>query len=228
MDHIIRLKDNIVHFLSPPSKRRRTLPAPPSKPFEPNVLLPQPKLLDVKETAAATSKSNTAYEVAPHALKSRKRAREDDDEDEVRESASGLGPDDSISQIEVQEGSEASAGSQIYDEELVEEEDDDDPDEPSGEDKVAAWQARQAELAVRREYIEQARGTNLHPDALFLTERIQLRSYEEIMPARWQIDFPNLPVDLFTDDPAKQFINSNELSSYAGEQVSSNLHIRRY
>jgi hypothetical protein len=219
MDTIFRLKDNVINFLSP-SKRRRTIPSTPSKPANPQLLTPKSDVLDARARikAAIAAKENEGYLVPPHALQSRKRAREDDDEDEVRESTSGLGPDDSISQIEVQESSVASSVDQVKDEqEEEEEEEEDDPEEQSGEDKVAAWQARQAELVVRKGYIEQARATNIHPDALFLTERIHMRSYEELFPKRWMIDFPSLTKELFTDVKERQFIDSNELSSYAGE-----------
>lgn len=221
MDTILRLKDNFVAFLSPPTKRRRTIPATPSKLPSPQLLTPQSEILIVKSKEEEEAMLNEAYAIPPHALKSRKRGREDDDEDEVRESTSGLGPDDSISQIEVQDSSMASS---VVDDEGLDdikeegdEEEEEYPDEPSGEDKVAAWQARQADLAVRKGFIEQARATNIHPDALFLIERIQMRGHEEIMPLRWKIDFPSLSPELFTDVKEMQFINSNELSSYAGK-----------
>lgn len=153
--------------------------------------------------------------MAPENRVSRKRAREDDDEDE---SASGVLPDDSISQVEVEEDSASSASSAgDYEEsEALQEDQEFEDEEVTGEDKVAEWQARQAELAVRLGNIEKARAADSHPDAFFLTQRIQLRSFEAIMPALWQIDFPALPQDLFTDDEEKQFINSNSVSSYAG------------
>jgi hypothetical protein len=129
----------------------------------------------------------------------------------------GISPDDSISQIEIEQSDVSSTNSVANGEDKKDLEEEPLEDEVSGEAKVEEYLARQAELAVRLEDIEKARAIdNLHPDALFLTERIHMRSFEEIMPSRWTIDFPTLPVDLFTENPERQFINYNSLSSHSG------------
>ena len=75
--------------------------------------------------------------------------------------------------------------------------------------KVQEYLARQAELALRKEEIEQAKATGTwHPDELFLFERLALRSFEEILPAQWKIDLQTLPEDVFSKNEGT-FINSN-------------------
>ncbi|CAL3962835.1 unnamed protein product [Diplocarpon coronariae] len=80
----------------------------------------------------------------------------------------------------------------------------------AADQKVEEYLARQAELASKRENIEKVKATGeWHPDAVFLYERLVLRSFEPLIPADWNYDFPTLPGILFTRDDELTFINSN-------------------
>jgi len=90
-------------------------------------------------------------------------------------------------------------------------------EEASAEAKVQEYLARQAELALRREDVERAKAAgDWHPDEIFLFERLAMRSFEELIPAEWQVDFPTLPQILFTNDLEKTFVNFQCVSSYRG------------
>jgi hypothetical protein len=91
-------------------------------------------------------------------------------------------------------------------------------EEAENEAKVQEYLARQAELALIREDVEKARASGTwHPDELFLYERLAMRSFEELLPQEWQIDFRTLPELLFTKDDEKTFINSNCISRSRGK-----------
>ncbi|KAH8678983.1 hypothetical protein BGZ60DRAFT_525715 [Tricladium varicosporioides] len=84
--------------------------------------------------------------------------------------------------------------------------------EPTAEEKVAEFLARQAELESRKQDIEKARAAgDWHPDGLILYERLMMRSFEEIIPIGWRMDFPTLPEVLFAREKENTFINANSL-----------------
>ncbi|PBP23533.1 hypothetical protein BUE80_DR005504 [Diplocarpon rosae] len=110
--------------------------------------------------------------------------------------------------------------------EMVDDEDDYSDDEEADEAEVAArealeadqkveeYLARQAELASKRDDIEKVKATgDWHPDAVFLYERLVLRSFEPLIPADWHYDFPTLPGILFTRDDELTLINSNSVKA---------------
>lgn len=228
MDQLFRLKDSVLHFLSPPSKRRRTLPVTPAHhEQEHRFHSPISEINDQKGRNAALSRLNQKF-LSPSDTKNlRKRTRDNFEEDDFTESGSGVSPDDSISQSAARAGEESTtSASELSEEEedyitveLGDEvlEDEGDEEEISPDAKVQEYLARQAELALRLEDVEKARSAGgYHPDELFLYERISMRSFEELLPAEWQIDFPTLPPDLFTADKKKQFINFNHKPSSHG------------
>jgi hypothetical protein len=87
----------------------------------------------------------------------------------------------------------------------------------SPEDKVAEYLARQAELALRKEAIAEVKAKgDWHPGEIFLFERLSMRSFEELFPAEWKVDFPTLSGDLFTTIRDNTFINYNCGSSASG------------
>jgi hypothetical protein len=223
MDQLFRLKDTVVQFLSPPSKRRRTLPATPARDDqEHRYLSPISDIQDKKTQTAALARLNQKYLSPSDTKNPRKRARPDDEEDGQTESTeSGIGPDDSISQSSPREEGSSASDSEIIEED-EEEFDQEEEEEVSPDVKVQEYLDRQAELALRLEDIEKVRAAgDFHPDELFLYERLSMRSFEELLPREWQIDFPTLPKDLFTMEPEKQFINSNCVSSSRGMYCKS-------
>ena len=144
------------------------------------------------------------------------------------EVASSLGPEDSPSQItpnddddeevEVDEDQDEDGG-EDYGEEYDEEEGDELPqdEEASAREKVQEYLARQAELALKKEAIEEVKlKGDWHPSEVFLFERLSLRSFEELMPEEWQIDFRTLPEDLFNLNKDKVLINYNCSPSFHG------------
>lgn len=214
MDHLYKLKDSVIQYLSP--KRRRTVgPAtPPHTPgADEHAYLPASEPKDEKTKATIGTKINQKY-LSPSdtrfARGSRKRAREDDEFAENGDNE--VSPDESISQVtpvgRSRHDSVISPASDVEESEVgvdeLEEE------EISADDKVQEYLDRQAELALRKGAIEEVRAQgNWHPDEMFLFERLSMRSFEEILPATWQIDFPTLPRTLFTTDSDKTFINYN-------------------
>lgn len=218
MDQLFKLKNTFVRYLSP--KRRRTT-GPATPPHTPNAAehayLPASEPKDKKTKAGLTTKINQKY-LSPSDTRfaggSRKRAREDDEFAE--EGDYEISPDESISQItplaKSCRDSVVSPTSEVEESEVEESEVGVDipKEEISADDKVQEYLDRQAELALRRGAIEEVRAQgNWHPDEMFLFERLSMRSFEELLPADWQIDFPTLPPTLFTMDPDKTFINFN-------------------
>jgi hypothetical protein len=159
-------------------------------------------------------------------------------------SSSEISPDESASQITPVDGSEGESvtdspteeeaiddleeneldGDEVEEDELEEEieedpmEEDLEEDEVSPEDKVAEYLARQAELALRKEAIAEVKAKgDWHPDEVFLFERLSMRSFEEIFPATWKMEFPTLSGELFTTVPKNTFVNFNCASSALGE-----------
>ena len=65
--------------------------------------------------------------------------------------------------------------------------------------KVSAYLAQHHPLTEQKTSIArlQTEG-DWHAEAMYVYERIQMRGYEPIIPLEWQMDFPNLPRDLFT------------------------------
>jgi hypothetical protein len=227
MDHLFKLKNTFIEYLSP--KRRRTV-GPATPPHTGNTAehsyVPASEPKDKKTKAAVGGRINQKY-LSPSdtrfARGSLKRPREDDeyaDEDDFE-----VSPDESISQVTPAQRSEhnsvASTTSEDEESEIsvVDLENDaiSAEDEISAEEKVKEYLNRQAALALRKGAIDEvkAQGT-WHHDEVFLFERLSMRSFEELLPASWQIDFPTLPEALFTTDPAKTFIDFNCGSSSRG------------
>ena len=160
---------------------------------------------------------------------------EEDDEmslDNVEEDHSSLAPEDSPSQItpnyEDDEGDNEEAvseedGDGVEGEEEYEEEDKIELSqdlEASAREKVQEYLARQAELALKKEAIKEVKAQgNWHPDEVFLFERLSLRSYEELLPQEWQIDFRTLPEDLFNKNKDSVLINYNYSPSFHGKFI---------
>lgn len=223
MDQLFRLKNTFIEYLSP--KRRRTTgpTTPPRNSDNPaqqsDLPLSEPK--DTKSKAALGSKINQKY-LSPSDTRftegSRKRPREDDEY--AGRNDFEVSPDESISQVtpvqESNDGSVASSDDETAETEssVTQQED----EQASAEEKVREYLDRQAELALRKGAVDEvkAQGT-WHEDEVFLFERLSMRSFEELLPATWQIDFPTLPEVLFTTDPAKAFINFNCGSSSRGK-----------
>jgi hypothetical protein len=128
---------------------------------------------------------------------------------------------ESGSEQEAGDGSESEPNSQESEIYFVEEEEiEEEEPEISAEAKVEEYLARQAELALRKEEIEKAKAAgDWHADELFLFERLSLRSFEELIPQDWKIDFPTLPEILFTKEMAHTFVNYNCSSSYRGKSA---------
>jgi hypothetical protein len=221
MDKLVRLKDTFIDYLSPLAKRRRTIgpsTATPAKENEHAFLAPASEPRGNQERATLFGRIRDQYHTSPDIDNPRKRGR-----DEFEYDASGVSPNDSVSQINSSE-----AGFEIgeEDEEEITEilQDDGDEVEIKEEDSDAAAQAkvqeyleRQAELEMRRKDIAEVKKQgDWHQDELFLYERLTMRSYEPLIPEYWKIDFPTLPEGLFIDDPDKTLINYNFSSSGRG------------
>ena len=56
-------------------------------------------------------------------------------------------------------------------------------------------------------------------DAVFLFQKLNMRGSEPLLPYDWNIDFPSLPMFMFTRIVAKQFIKSHQLSEFRGMHV---------
>ncbi|TVY47647.1 hypothetical protein LOCC1_G001784 [Lachnellula occidentalis] len=220
MDQLSRLKNTFTDYFSL-AKRRRTIgasTATPVKETEYTFLRPasEPKALETFKDKLYT---------APNP---RKRSRTEFEGD-----VSGLSPDDSVSQLTGSEDeAEGSGDALVKLEEAIEEDFEDaelEEEEEENEDavtqaKVQEYLERQAELEMRKEEIETARAAgDWHTDELYLFERLTMRSYEELIPVEWKIDFPTLPELLFTDDPVRTFISYNCSSSGRGAKALAEL-----
>lgn len=53
-------------------------------------------------------------------------------------------------------------------------------------------------------------------DAVFLFQKLNMRGSEPILPYDWNVDFPSLPLFLFTKSEAKQYIRAEFLSDFRG------------
>ena len=53
-------------------------------------------------------------------------------------------------------------------------------------------------------------------DAVFLFQKLNMRGAEPLLPYDWNVDFPSLPLFLFTKSEAKQFIRADFLSDFRG------------
>lgn len=230
MNSLFRLKDNILQFLSPPAKRRRILPATPVKLEEHRYLTPHSDVPTKKDQAAVIARLQQNY--TPATIKNpRKRAREDDDEGEKEDgetlvAGSNVTPDDSISNLGMKQENTSNSSESVTDN--LEEEIEQDlkaelpTEQDTADEKVTEYLARQAELAIRLGDIERVRAEQqLHPDALFLFERIAMRSFEEILPMEYKRDFPTLPEELFTDNEEMQFIRHKGQSTLGGMSLPS-------
>jgi len=230
MNQLFRLKDSVVQFLSPQAKRRRTLPVTPSSNNEQEhrFLSPISEIQDKKRQIAALSRLNQKY-LSPSDTKNLRKRTRDDFEEDAQSDEVGVTPDDSVSQSSPRQArraarqrqarQEESAGSrsEAIEEASVELVEEDEEAQISPDAKVQEYLARQAELASRLDDIEKVRSTGgFHPHELFLYERISMRSFEELFPLEWHIDFPTLPPALFTTEPSKQFINFNHKPSSHG------------
>jgi len=226
MDQLLRLKDSVIDYLSP--KRRRTVgPGTPSQGTEQHSYEPasEPQgkkarnALHDRIHAKLPSPSDTRFGPG-----SRKRPRKDESNFAASNSHhtdSEISPDESASQITAVEESEVELVSDhlVVEDELGEEivEDLEEEAQVSPEDKVAEYLARQAELALRKEAIAEVKAKgNWHSDEVFLFERLSMRSFEELFPAEWKVDFPTLPGLLFTPSRENTFINYNCGSSASG------------
>lgn len=224
MDTLFKLRDSLVDYISPSSKRRRTIgPGTPSRDAAEHEYLPNSEPRGPKEQAAAFDFLKRKYFSTPDSKNPRKRAREED-EDQYE-----ISPGDSVSQITPEDVSIEEFASQDEeddeDEHMADDEEEgesEDEEQENPEDvskaKVQEFLARQEELALRKGDVEKVRADGgWHKDAIFLYERIALRSFEQLIHADWRIDFPTLPEDLFTRDDEKTFVNANCLPRSRGE-----------
>ena len=197
MNHLFRLKENVINFLSPPSKRRRTFPATPIKTDE-HLYLTPPFDIDAKAHASMLADIKHTFHSSAGVKNPRKRAREEDSEDEEN-ARSNVSPDDSVSNIEVKEESNSDYSSEAAAEDLEDEIEEDlnaelPTEQDTADEKVSEYLARQRELELRKGDIERKKAEGeSHPDELFLFERLAMRSYEELLPMEWRVDFPTLP-----------------------------------
>lgn len=99
------------------------------------------------------------------------------------------------------------------------------PDEEAlAREKVEEYLARQAELVLRKEAIKEVKQKgNWHKDEVFLFERLSLRSYEELFPEKWQIDFKTLPAELFNNNKDQVLINYNYSPSFHGKLLHNTI-----
>lgn len=215
MDQLFRLKNTVTDYFSL-AKRRRTIgasTATPIKETEHTFLTPP------SESKALGTFRDKIY-TAPNP---RKRGRTEFEGD-----GSGLSPDDSVSQLTCSEDEAEGSGDALVkleeaieediEEAEIEEEEEEENEDAVTQAKVQEYLERQAELEMRKEEIETARAAgDWHTDELYLFERLTMRSYEELIPVEWKIDFSTLPELLFTDDPNKTFISYNCNSSGRGE-----------
>jgi hypothetical protein len=97
--------------------------------------------------------------------------------------------------------------------------DDDDLEEDPelvAEAQANEFLARQHLLARRQDAISRFKVEGgWHPDAMNVFERLEMRSYEAILPWSWRIDFPTLPEVLFLREDT--FIKDNYKSAASGE-----------
>ncbi|KUJ16127.1 uncharacterized protein LY89DRAFT_553130, partial [Mollisia scopiformis] len=134
-------------------------------------------------------------------------------------------------EVDDDENSAASASDEgdIIDEEEEEEVEEDEveisaKEAAAAEARVKEYLARQAELALRREDIEKAKAAgHWHPDAIILFERLSLRSFEEVLPSDYQIDFPTLPEDIFAPSGIDTFVNHNCRPAHTGVRALQSL-----
>lgn len=238
MEQLYKLKDVFIGYLSP--KRRRTVgPSTPSNQLsaEHHFYEPTSEPQGQKSQAALRNRINIKHHPQPDTRfgpGSRKRAREDEYDLAGRgthHASFEISPDESASQIALVDESETESLSdpptddeQIdeLEEELEEdfEEEDIEEEEVSPEDKVAEYLARQAELALRKEAIAEVKAKGgWHPNEVFLFERLSMRSFEEVFPADWKVEFPTLSAELFTRVQKSTFVNYNCKSSHAGHKA---------
>lgn len=143
---------------------------------------------------------------------------EDERIEEEEDAEVEVGEDEEIDGDEDEEIEEEEEVEDCDEEIEAEMEDDEIDQEASAEAKVQEYLARQAELALRREEVEKARAAgDWHPDEIFLFERLSLRSFEELIPAEWQVDFPTLPEILFTNDLENAFVKNNYRPNGSGK-----------
>ncbi|TVY90818.1 hypothetical protein LAWI1_G002998 [Lachnellula willkommii] len=222
MDHLSRLKNTVTDYFSL-AKRRRTIgasTATPIKETEHTFLTP------TSESKTLGTFRDKIYTVP----NPRKRGRAEFEGD-----GSGLSPDDSVSQLTCSEDEAEGSGDalakleeaieeDIEEAEIEEEEQEEENEDAVTQAKVQEYLERQAELEMRKEEIETARAAgDWHTDELYLFERLTMRSYEELIPVEWKIDFPTLPELLFTDDPVRTFISYNCSSSGRGAKALQEL-----
>ena len=224
MDQILRLKDTVIQFLTPQAKRRRTLPTTSNDDDEHRFRSPISEIQDKRGRAAALSHLSQKFLSPSDTKNPRKRTRAAFEEGVASASDEfDVSPDDSISQSARREEEQSvtsysELAEEVDIEEELAEEAEEEEEEVSPDAKVQEYLKRQAELALRLEDIEKVKSTGgFHPDELFLFERFSMRSFEELLPTEWQIDFPTLPPAIFTLEPAKQFINFNHRPSSHGK-----------
>lgn len=237
MNQLLRIKDSFIDYLSPGKRRRTTLGSSTPDAKQPTFLVPYSDPQDKKAEAAALSRLDNNY--IPYPKNPRKRAREDDRDSMI---FSAIDPDDSVSQTPTDEYSQSSNVTRTSGEKESDEIDEERPetaergeneDEGEREDdasdvemafeveedeqisaevKVAEYLARQAELELRLKDVEAFKLSGKHKDEIYLFERMSMRGFEELLPVAWQIDFPTLPIDIFTNNPDKTLVNSNCIS----------------
>jgi hypothetical protein len=220
MDQLFKLKNTFIEYLSP--KRRRTVdPATPhATDAAEQSYLPASEPKDKKSKAALGGKVNQKH-LSPSDTRfaggSKKRPRE---EDEYADPDFEVSPDESISQVTPAQDSSDDSGSDATPTSEPEESEEGAPEaeEVDADQKVQEYLDRQAELALRKGAIDEVKAEGTwHEDEVYLFERLSMRSFEELLPSSWQVDFPTLPKVLFTSDPVKAFISFNCGSSSRGK-----------
>ncbi|KAI1006586.1 hypothetical protein K3495_g1634 [Podosphaera aphanis] len=242
MDHLMRLRDVVINYISPTAKRQRILESYKTSPDYKahHFLSPDSGYVDKKGDTAMLRLAYEKLELSSATTNLKKRSR---DEFERTESSS-FDNSSFDSSSNTRDSSEPPGIKLEVDEEMhnmppemcpnstytpfikeeLDSESEPDPENLTGfgaleRDEVTAkvqeYLDRQAELEDIKDDIAKFKASgDWHPHEIYLFERLSLRSFEVILPKSWRIDFPTLPHSIFAENDADETIFNTNYTSY--------------
>jgi hypothetical protein len=230
MDQFFKLKESVMGFLSPSSKRRRTMmPSTPAEKLQrPIQAVSEPRNHRQKAVLAGRVSKKYLSPADTRRTISKRKDSDDEYEEEVEHelddttvlSHSNISPDDSVSQI----GSRSRDDTAITEPEVNSDEDldldEEEESELDAEAKVHQFLDRQTELARRQETLAKIKEGDWHEDEIALFSKLSMRGFEPLLPGHWRRDFRTCPGTIFSDNEEDTYLNTKSGDDFRGNFLS--------
>lgn len=232
MEHLLKLKDSVMEYLSPTKRRHTVLLATPPR----NSTLMQRPIQPMTEPRNQKGKATIAGRVSKKYLspsdtkRSTRKSRgrfdsEDENTDNLEDEQASvtqishkvITPEDSSSQVKTPSDGDSATSEEEEDTPDDFELDSEEESELDAEAKVHQFLDNQTELARHREALERIKDGEWHEDEIALFMKLSMRGFEPLIPTHWSFDFRTCPRTVFSSNVDETLINAKSGNEFRGE-----------